>query len=527
MEGRIAAAWLCLALLAGLTFSTALPISSRVAASELAPSYHAPIQINGNAGLIAANGVVAGNGSADDPYLIWGWSINATGSSAILVEDTTAYLTIREVDVQGPVLLSNVTHAHIENSTITQGAITVAASSDVVVRGNALDNGSIVLSTAFSGAYPPERGSHGIVVDANTVRLSPWAGIDVGLDNVTVSRNTVSLGRTGITIESDNVAVLDNEIAMDSEGIQIDHGRNVTLEGNYLHAYQQGVFALFPDNLTMVDNVLSCGDHWLGCPDARSFYSINATNLLAFHNRFLTVQETARDQDGVRSRWDDGYPGGGNYWVNYTGRDYCRGVNQTDCTLGDGLGDTPYRIDGGASVDRYPLQLEPVSDSPVVESTPPASATEGQPCTFEARVTDSGGIHNVTLYFTDGYSSDYHVVPMVRGSDGVYRATVVPAAGASWLRYYIVATDEIGNTGTFPTYTWFGEDQLVLVNNPTAWMLSAAFFASVGAVCVGLVLLLRSRRPRAPTLLPPPSGSGPPQGPEGSEGYRGGPPPSR
>lgn len=529
MEGRTAAAWLVIAILVSLGLSTALsPASAGAASGERTLTDRPPILIQSNGAFTASNGVVAGNGTPDDPYVIWGWSINTTGTGlAIQVSDTTAYFTLRGVELRGSILLSNVLHAHVENTTVVQGAITVSSSNDVVLRGNSVANGSIAVAPPINGTYPPIRGSHGIVVDSNTIVLSPWAGIDVALDNVTVSRNTVSLARTGIWVSGDNVSVLDNEVRMISDGIEIAEARNTTLRGNYLHAYQSGIFAIFPDNLTMVDNVLSCGDHWLGCPYARSFYSINATNLVAYHNRFLTAYETARDQDGIRSRWDDGYPGGGNYWVNYTGRDNCRGENQTDCSLGDGLGDTPYRIDGGGSVDRYPLQLEPVSDTPTLQTTPPASAAQGQPCTFEARASDSGGVHNVTLYLRDFFTGPFDVVPMTAGPDGVYRATIVPAAGVSWMEYYIVATDEIGNSATFPTPSFGADTQTILVSNPYALIGSIAFFTTLAAVGVALFLMTRPRRPRPPTQAPPAGDRGDAASTAGPGAQPAAPPPSR
>ena len=46
---------------------------------------------------------------------------------------------------------------------------------------------------------------------------------------------------------------------------------------------------------------------------------------------------------------------GGNYWSDYTGNDYYRGINQ-DIPGSDGIGDTPYNISGpGNNTDRYPL----------------------------------------------------------------------------------------------------------------------------------------------------------------------------
>jgi len=57
------------------------------------------------------------------------------------------------------------------------------------------------------------------------------------------------------------------------------------------------------------------------------------------------------DQSGVNS-WDDGYPSGGNYWINYTAADQCSGPSQDVCTGPDGIADRPYHFQN--ATDKYP-----------------------------------------------------------------------------------------------------------------------------------------------------------------------------
>jgi parallel beta-helix repeat protein len=77
-----------------------------------------------------------------------------------------------------------------------------------------------------------------------------------------------------------------------------------------------------------------------------------------FHNNIINNVIQASD-DRSTNLWDSGYPGGGNYWSNYSGIDSYKGPNQ-DIPGSDGIGDTNYSIDSD-SIDNYPL-MEPIEN---------------------------------------------------------------------------------------------------------------------------------------------------------------------
>lgn len=98
---------------------------------------------------------------------------------------------------------------------------------------------------------------------------------------------------------------------------------------------------------------------------------VGSTGNRIYHNNIKNSSKTAFYQDGRRetwwngsyddlnsNSWDNGYPDGGNYWWNYNNPDNFKGQNQ-DMPGSDGIGDTPYNINGGAGAkDRYPFMRE-------------------------------------------------------------------------------------------------------------------------------------------------------------------------
>jgi parallel beta-helix repeat protein len=79
------------------------------------------------------------------------------------------------------------------------------------------------------------------------------------------------------------------------------------------------------------------------------YFCCGAINNIAYNNIFIN-NTNWNAQDDVGNAWDNGTVG--NYWSNYTGID----------ANGDGIGDTPYLINGGKE-DRFPL-MQPKFLSP-------------------------------------------------------------------------------------------------------------------------------------------------------------------
>lgn len=122
---------------------------------------HPPITINGDGAFTAANGVInpGAAGTAADPYLIQGWSIDTTGTGSfttcIIVNNTTKYFIIRNnscVNAAAGVGFSDVANGSVTGNSISQlksapsilaggvTAITMYGSTNIVVSGNTVSN---------------------------------------------------------------------------------------------------------------------------------------------------------------------------------------------------------------------------------------------------------------------------------------------------------------------------------------------------------------------------------------------------
>ncbi|HAF71122.1 MAG: Nitrous oxidase accessory protein [Acetothermia bacterium 64_32] len=116
---------------------------------------HAPIYIYGDEGFTWENGVVAGSGTEEDPYIIEGWTIDTLGYDyGIYIDHTTAHFVIRNCTIRYPqeragILLSAVRNGRIEGCVVYGGkvAIHLLSASQVTIVGNAIgycDKGIVI-----------------------------------------------------------------------------------------------------------------------------------------------------------------------------------------------------------------------------------------------------------------------------------------------------------------------------------------------------------------------------------------------
>lgn len=325
-------------------FSAALVVAFVILGSFLTPpgsaadapairpaANHAAISIDGDAGFTAANGVTGGSGTAADPYVIAGWTIDATQYIGLTIQNTRAHFIVRGITVDnGPTMglaiwLSNVSHARVENS---------------------LFLGNLSGIQVWSG----------------------FGGVPEGVDDLAIVNNTFDLTWTeAITIAASNSTISGNVIRMErfvSQGTYGIYalGRNLTVENNRIVSPGYGVLVACTQGATVRRNVVSSAlwalDLWQS--GAVSVYQNDFLETGAGENLFENgVIDCGSFAPSGSNAWNATYPSGGNFWSGYAGVDQCSGALQDLCTEGDGIGDSPFTLPSvqDPAVDHYPLMI--------------------------------------------------------------------------------------------------------------------------------------------------------------------------
>ena len=149
-------------------------------------------------------------------------------------------------------------------------------------------------------------------------------------DVILITANYVNI--TGFTIQNAGFYLYNN-------GIDVDSSHNI-IANNTIQRCRCGIaLELWPNDCRIFKNTFYENSFGIMA------YSIHNNRNLIYENNFLKNYHNAYDDS--KGQWS--YNGQGNYWDDYNGTD----------NDGDGVGDTPYEINGGTTKDHYPL-IEPV-----------------------------------------------------------------------------------------------------------------------------------------------------------------------
>jgi parallel beta-helix repeat protein len=214
----------------------------------------------------------------------------------------------------------------------------VDSSNNIITRNNCSSSGEwaegIILSNSNNNDITNNNASNNLFsIDltesdsndiVNNTANNGWCGIILSAsDNNNIINNTIS-NNTGFEFEG-----------IPASGIIALGGEPYTLE--------------YSEENTIINNTISDNDCGIYLNDFTS------ENLL-YHNNLICNDHNALDYSG-NNYWNNSYPTGGNYWSDYRGKDRYSGPEQ-DEEGGDGVGDIPYEISGGAGAkDNYPLLI--------------------------------------------------------------------------------------------------------------------------------------------------------------------------
>ena len=177
-----------------------------------------------------------------------------------------------------------------------------------------------------------EDSSDYVITDAGQV-------VVVNCTNITVDKLVLSNSSVGIELwQTNNSKISDNVINDNYYGIYLYSSSNNSITNNNVNNNNYGIYLYSSsNNNTLTSNNVSNSNYGI--------YLYSSSKNTIYQNNLNNTNYNAYDYNG-NNQWDWGTIG--NYYSDYTGTD----------SNGDGIGDTPYPILGGSSVDSYPL-MEP------------------------------------------------------------------------------------------------------------------------------------------------------------------------
>ncbi len=239
--------------------------------------------------------------------------------------------------------------------------IYLSSANDNIIMNNFVNKSGIFLSSSNNNSIITNTVSGGMSGNTSIV-----FSLDISDGNI-IANNTISDGDVGIRMTfSDNNILSNNTVSWNNEvGISLGYSNNNRIANNDVPNTGNGIDIGWSNNNTIINNSASNNNYGLGLyaslnntitnntifSNVIGFHLMTSVNNLIFFNNI--INNTIQAFDDNVNFWDNGYPDGGNYWSDYNGVDFNSTATQ-DVPPSDGIGDTPYIIDGD-SQDNYPF----------------------------------------------------------------------------------------------------------------------------------------------------------------------------
>ena len=183
---------------------TAMVKASLIIGSVANLSPHSPVYIDGNDNFTPTDGVVAGSGTENDPYIIENWDINAENAHGIWIINTTSCFVIRncyvhdgEINGNYGIYFDNVTNGMVKNATIKNnrnGIYLVSSDNNDVAKCD--------ISNQIEGDIRLESSNNNRITNCNLSHSDNILCISCSSNNVVSRCNILNSSGTGLALEN-------------------------------------------------------------------------------------------------------------------------------------------------------------------------------------------------------------------------------------------------------------------------------------------------------------------------------------
>jgi PKD repeat protein len=373
-------------------------LAVRIENNTLLGAFGVAIEALNTNGLVVANNTISGAGGL---RVIYCTAVEIRDNNISATEDALEVGNVSGASVVGN-LITGVANGgrlsiyYTENATIVgnsvdapRAGILLSANPNMTVSGNQQIGPGFLIGASTLQEYLSINMTSDNTVDglpfvfAKGCSDMTWDGapaaqfLIVGCQRIAI-RNQAFVGRnSGIQLAYVQDAIVEDIAMVDMANVDGSFGAllssNITLRrANFTANQGEGAAIFSSTNVSVTDSTFRA--NFIG---VRLYLTTNARVL---NNNFIKNSLSPGqviDDTTPGSLWDNGYPGGGNYWSHYDGLDRCSGPAQNVCTGGDGLGDSPLDV-YPSSVDRYPM-IKPIG----LPSVPPVAVIAADPRTVE------------------------------------------------------------------------------------------------------------------------------------------------
>ncbi len=268
------------------------------------------------------------------------------------------------------IFLQQSNYDQVENSTITASGMGINlgdwGSQHTTIQQVNVHSNTVNGITGYSG-------SHYTTISDSSIHDNP-RGVQIGWSQYwSIEDSDIYANTTGIYLDTvDSLTVRNSKFHSGAEGIRFtgNYANNSLIEGN---RFYQNTLAGLNFNNDAHNNTIRSNDFY---DNTDGILIADAPTRPSNSNTFyqnIFINNTVNAQINLltsNNTWDNGYPGGGNYWDDYTGGDIYHGADQNIAGR-DGIGDTAHTLVTATNIDRYPLiGLYAANDSPTLLGNP-------------------------------------------------------------------------------------------------------------------------------------------------------------